>query len=109
MATAALDALTREEVEARLAGSPEERAALIREGAEAGAPAAPQPSADVAPKAVAVRRTLSPSYAGGQVEPRARKLAKDSGIDLAVVPGSGPGGRITEEDVRAAIAGASSA
>ena len=36
MATAALDALTREEVEARLAGSPEDRAALIRQGAEAG-------------------------------------------------------------------------
>ena len=56
----------------------------------------------------AARPTLSPSYAGSQVEPRARKLARDSGVDLAMVPGSGPGGRITEEDVRAAIAGASS-
>ncbi len=32
--------------------------------------------------------------------PAARKLAKDLGIDLAIVDGTGPGGRITVEDVR---------
>jgi pyruvate dehydrogenase E2 component (dihydrolipoamide acetyltransferase) len=36
-----------------------------------------------------------------QVVPAARKLARDHGIDLAGVSGSGPGGRITEADVRA--------
>jgi pyruvate dehydrogenase E2 component (dihydrolipoamide acetyltransferase) len=36
--------------------------------------------------------------------PAARKLAKDSGLDLATIAGSGPGGRITREDVEAAIA-----
>ncbi|HUL39401.1 MAG TPA: dihydrolipoamide acetyltransferase family protein [Methanomassiliicoccales archaeon] len=34
--------------------------------------------------------------------PAVRKLAKDLGVDLAGLKGSGPGGRLTEEDVRAA-------
>jgi pyruvate dehydrogenase E2 component (dihydrolipoamide acetyltransferase) len=36
--------------------------------------------------------------------PAARRLAGEIGIDLAVVTGSGPGGRILEDDVRAAAA-----
>ncbi len=36
--------------------------------------------------------------------PRVRQVAKDLAIDLAAVRGTGPGGRITEEDVRAAKA-----
>lgn len=32
--------------------------------------------------------------------PAVRKLAKELGVDLALVKGTGPGGRITEEDVR---------
>jgi pyruvate dehydrogenase E2 component (dihydrolipoamide acetyltransferase) len=41
---------------------------------------------------------------GGEVlaTPVVRKLAKDLGVDLGAVHGSGPGGRITEEDVRRA-------
>jgi pyruvate/2-oxoglutarate dehydrogenase complex dihydrolipoamide acyltransferase (E2) component len=84
-------------------------AEITTEGAKAAASASDRPSpVEAAPKPAGPRPTLSPSYAGSQVEPRARKLARDSGIDLAMVQGSGPGGRITEEDVRAAIAGASS-
>ena len=41
--------------------------------------------------------------AGGvQATPRVRKLAQELGIDLAGVQGTGPGGRITEEDVKSA-------
>ncbi|MHB1012659.1 MAG: biotin/lipoyl-containing protein, partial [Desulfobacteria bacterium] len=42
--------------------------------------------------------------AGGEVlaTPVVRKLAKDLGVALGAVPGSGPGGRILEEDVRRA-------
>ena len=36
--------------------------------------------------------------------PAARKLAKDHAIDLATLSGTGPGGRITREDVDAALA-----
>ena len=32
--------------------------------------------------------------------PVARRLAKELGVDLSLVPGSGPGGRVTETDVR---------
>src|SRR5512141_925191 len=41
---------------------------------------------------------------GGEVlaTPIVRKLAKDLGLELGAVRGSGPGGRITEEDVRRA-------
>jgi len=37
-----------------------------------------------------------------QATPAVRKLAKDLGVDIASVKGTGPGGRATEEDVRAA-------
>jgi pyruvate dehydrogenase E2 component (dihydrolipoamide acetyltransferase) len=36
--------------------------------------------------------------------PRARRIAREEGVDLQRVDGSGPGGRITESDVRAAAA-----
>ena len=45
--------------------------------------------------------------AGGRViaTPAARKLAKEQGVDLSGLSGTGPGGRVTREDVEAAIAG----
>lgn len=48
--------------------------------------------------------TPAPRAAGGAVQatPMVRKLAQDLGIDLGAVPGTGPQGRVTEEDVRAA-------
>jgi len=36
-------------------------------------------------------------------KPPVRKMAKDLGVDLAEVPGSGPGGTVTREDVRAYV------
>jgi pyruvate dehydrogenase E2 component (dihydrolipoamide acetyltransferase) len=41
--------------------------------------------------------------------PSVRRLAREEGIDLSTVDGSGPGGRITEGDVRAAASGAGGA
>lgn len=38
----------------------------------------------------------------GAATPAVRKLAKDRGIDLSTISGSGPGGRITVEDLSAA-------
>jgi pyruvate/2-oxoglutarate dehydrogenase complex dihydrolipoamide acyltransferase (E2) component len=40
--------------------------------------------------------------AAPQATPAVRQLAKELGVDLAVVRGTGPGGRITEADVRSA-------
>jgi pyruvate dehydrogenase E2 component (dihydrolipoamide acetyltransferase) len=41
-----------------------------------------------------------------QVEPRARRLANQHGIDLSRVVGTGPGRRITEDDVQQIVRGA---
>jgi pyruvate dehydrogenase E2 component (dihydrolipoamide acetyltransferase) len=38
----------------------------------------------------------------GNVTPRARRLARELGVDLAALSGTGPQGRITEDDVRSA-------
>ena len=40
-----------------------------------------------------------------KASPIARKLAEDAGLDLRLVRGSGPGGRIVKRDVEAALAG----
>lgn len=37
------------------------------------------------------------------MSPRARRLAREAGLDLAQVNGSGPAGRVVERDVRAAL------
>ena len=63
----------------------------------AEAPAAP--AAAAAPSAPAA--PAAPAAGAVQVVPAARRLAREGGIDLAGVTGSGPGGRITEADVRA--------
>ncbi|MDH3601754.1 MAG: 2-oxo acid dehydrogenase subunit E2 [Candidatus Tectomicrobia bacterium] len=76
--------------------------------AAAVAPAAAAPAAAVsaAPAAVAV-----PAAAGERlrISPVARKLAEERGIDPATIRGSGPGGRITKEDVLQAAEAAASA
>jgi pyruvate dehydrogenase E2 component (dihydrolipoamide acetyltransferase) len=41
--------------------------------------------------------------------PRARKLAREKGVELALVAGSGPDGRIVERDIAAAIAAVAAA
>jgi len=58
-------------------------------------PAAPSATAEPAPVS-----TTEPAYI--PVAPAVRALAKQLGVDLAVLRGSGPGGRITAEDVQRA-------
>ncbi|GAB6876731.1 dihydrolipoamide acetyltransferase family protein [Thermaerobacter litoralis] len=66
-------------------------------GAEAGPAAAPAPSPAAAPAAGGVdaagRRVLA--------TPATRRLARELGVDLRLVPGTGPAGRVTADDVRA--------
>ena len=44
-----------------------------------------------------------------QATPVVRRIAQELGVELAGVTGSGPGGRVTEDDVRAAATGATAA
>ena len=61
-------------------------------------------SAVAAADPLADRPAPAPAASGPhqQVTPRARRLATDLGVDLDSVVGTGPGGRITEDDVAAA-------
>jgi len=49
----------------------------------------------------------APAKPAGKImaSPRAKKLAGDLGVDLAAVTGTGPGGKITEQDVQNAAGG----
>jgi pimeloyl-ACP methyl ester carboxylesterase len=76
------------------------RAAPGRATGAAGAASAP--AARVAPGAAGA----AAEPAGIKVAPAARALARRMGIDLATVGGTGPGGRITVEDVERAASGA---
>ncbi|HEX40511.1 MAG TPA: 2-oxo acid dehydrogenase subunit E2 [Phycisphaerales bacterium] len=70
-----------------------------------GAPKAAAAAPAAAAAAQAVTPAAEPTAATpGKViaSPRAKKLAADLGVNIATVKGSGPGGRITEEDVQAA-------
>jgi len=65
--------------------------------------AAPGPSADAAPAAPAPEPAKpEPAKPAGKImaSPRAKKLAADLGVDLATVTGTGPAGKITEQDVQ---------
>jgi pyruvate dehydrogenase E2 component (dihydrolipoamide acetyltransferase) len=74
------------------------------------APAAERPAAPAARPSAPAQAAPSPSN-GTKIlaSPLARRLATDLGIDLRVVKGSGPGGRIVERDVQAASASGGSA
>ena len=73
--------------------------------ADIAPPAAPEPAAP--PPAVTSPKvepqSARPAASGeNRATPRVRKLAADLGVNLANVTGTGPGGRILEEDVRGA-------
>jgi pyruvate dehydrogenase E2 component (dihydrolipoyllysine-residue acetyltransferase) len=64
-------------------------------------PPTPQPAA-VAPAASATKEA-----ARVHSSPLVRRMAKEHGIDLTTVPGTGAGGRVSKQDMEAAIAGTS--
>ena len=47
--------------------------------------------------------TASPNQVPSRATPLVRRLAKELGVDLDAVTGSGPQGRVTEQDVRGAV------
>jgi pyruvate/2-oxoglutarate dehydrogenase complex dihydrolipoamide acyltransferase (E2) component len=68
--------------------------------------AAPPTPSDKEPRGAG---SSSAGAARVQATPLVRKVAEELGVDLAAVVGTGSGGRITEDDVRAAAGGAGAA
>ncbi|MFU6374110.1 2-oxoglutarate dehydrogenase complex dihydrolipoyllysine-residue succinyltransferase [Metapseudomonas otitidis] len=68
-----------------------------------GGAAAPAPAAAAAPAPAA--QAAAPAAAGDDaiLSPAARKLAEENGIDPNSIAGTGKGGRVTKEDVVAAV------
>ena len=75
--------------------------------AEPPAAPAPAPAAASAPATNGAAAPAPAPSSGGRVfaSPLARRIARDAGIDIASVSGSGPHGRIVKRDIDAAIAG----
>jgi pyruvate dehydrogenase E2 component (dihydrolipoyllysine-residue acetyltransferase) len=72
-------------------------------------PAAPASAPAVAPPQAAAAPTVAAPASGSGTErihssPLVRRMAKEHGIDLASLEGSGAGGRITKEDIESVIA-----
>lgn len=97
-------------------------AIIAAEGENVSAPAAatkaPTPAPSVTPAAAPAMSAAAPAPATATVSasaqrndarvfasPLAKRLAKEAGLDLAALSGSGPHGRIVERDVREAVAG----
>ena len=71
---------------------------------QATPPEEPAPAAQPAPQATLVEK-------GERIfaSPLAKRMASDAGIDVAVISGSGPHGRIVKNDIEAAMAGGAQA
>ena len=74
--------------------------------APAAAPAAPTASASGAPKAAFGTTPINEAaFIKAHAGPSARKLARELGVDLSLVSGSGAKGRIVKEDIKAFVKG----
>jgi pyruvate dehydrogenase E2 component (dihydrolipoamide acetyltransferase) len=98
---------------AKAGGAPEKKAeapkaaeAPKQEPAKAEAPKA-EPAKPEKPQTPTAVPATNGNAAGDRVfaSPLARRIAKDAGVDVAGVKGTGPHGRVVKADVEAAIAG----
>ena len=94
-----------EDVAAAASGAGGNAAPAAKEAPKAeAAPAAPAPASVAAPAASAP----APAETDGHrtfASPLARRLAKEAGVDVAALSGSGPHGRVIKKDIEAAISG----
>ena len=88
-------------------------AVLLEEGEDAGAiaaaPAPPAPKPAAAPAVAPAPAPDAPAApAAGErhfASPLAKRMARQAGLDLAALTGSGPHGRVVKRDIEAALAG----
>jgi 2-oxoisovalerate dehydrogenase E2 component (dihydrolipoyl transacylase) len=105
---AAAGALPKATPVAAAARAPAAAAAHAPAAAAAHAPAAARTAVAAAAHVPAAAATPAPSPAdnvrGGRViaSPATRRIAREAGVDLSTVAGSGPGGRILRDDIAAA-------
>ncbi|WP_240233719.1 pyruvate dehydrogenase complex dihydrolipoamide acetyltransferase [Devosia lacusdianchii] len=113
---AVIAVLLQEGESADAAAAPKAEAPKAAPAAEAPTAEAPKPAAAPAPAATnsntgsSAPAKVAPAPAkaeGGKVfaSPLARRLAKDAGIDVSAISGSGPKGRVVKSDVEAAKSG----
>jgi pyruvate dehydrogenase E2 component (dihydrolipoamide acetyltransferase) len=100
-----------QQAEASGNGAPSEAPAPAAAAATAEPPtAAPEPAAPApaAPEPEPAAAAPSPEANGGRAKasPVARRIAREQGVDLSRLQGTGPGGRIVKADVEAAASGA---
>ncbi|MBY2935590.1 pyruvate dehydrogenase complex dihydrolipoamide acetyltransferase [Rhizobium leguminosarum] len=69
------------------------------------APAPVQSAAAAAPAPAAAPASVSSDSSRTFSSPLARRLAREAGIDLSAIAGSGPHGRVVKSDIEAAVAG----
>jgi pyruvate dehydrogenase E2 component (dihydrolipoamide acetyltransferase) len=99
------------------ASAPAPAPAKAETPAQASAPPkseAPKPAPSPAPRATAASPAASssaqpqrPSGEKIRSSPLVRRIARENNVDLAQIPGTGAGGRISKHDIRAAIEGGS--
>lgn len=90
-----------------LVGEPGEAAEGAAPAAKPAPEAAPEPAPAEAPAAPPAQPAVAVQVKAGdgrlpggvKASPLARRIAKDKGLDLSQIPGSGPGGRIVRRDV----------
>src|SRR5271157_3313393 len=83
--------------------APEEAPEAAAAAAVAVAPAAP--AAEGGPPVTAVEAVSADGFEGVHAGPGVRRLARELGLDLSALSGTGPKGRITKEDVIAGVRG----
>ncbi len=88
------------------AGAPAAAATPVAAKAAAATPATPPAQA---PVSVTVEPAALTEEPAGPLSPLVRKMARENGIDLSQVRGTGAGGRITKQDLEAHIDGRSAA
>jgi len=87
------------------AAAPSAAAAVAPAAAPSPAPEPERPKAPVVAFAAARQQAAAPQVAAAAVTsapaaPSVRKLAREIGVDITEVPGTGPGGRISIDDVK---------
>ena len=83
--------------------------AAAQEPARRSAEAVPPPVLETPPPVTAAEAGPPAGFDGAHAGPGVRRLARELGLDLTAVPGSGPKGRITKEDLLAGVRGPAAA